>query len=238
MLREEKKMRKVLFITSFLVTCSCSSLFADVIVGAELEVTTPSGDTTDFSVSSTSCGVSTDVACFLGSGSGTGFTWSLDGAEDPFLSWSFSSTLPGTYTVTFFAPITGGLSYNTLENEASLTITNLTGAATTITDIDVKAEVPAGNNIGAVELTDPSFSVPAGNINGTAIGDATVNTAFPSPASMEVILSYTVTGTGSVGFVGQASLTETTTPEPNNFVVAGLGMLAVLFLGRRKFRKA
>jgi hypothetical protein len=132
----------------------------------------------------------------------------------------------------------GGLSYDTLENAASLTITNLTGAATTVTNIDVMAEVPVGNNIGAVELTNPSFSVPAGNITGTTIGDSTVNAAFPSPANMEVILSYTATGSGSVGFVGQALLTASATPEPNNLVVAGLGMLAVFFLGRRKFRKA
>src|SRR5580658_6589937 len=214
---EDEKMRKLLFVTSLLATCSCSSLLADII-GAELLVTAPSGDTTDFSVSSTSCGVSTDVACFLGSGSGTGFNWSLDGADDPFLNWTFGSTLPGTYTVTFFAPIVGGLSYNALENAASLTITNLTAAATTITDIDVKAEVPAGTNIGAVELTDPSFSVLAGNTGNTTIGDTTVNTAFLSPASLEVVLSYTATGTGSVDFSGEASLTETTVPEPSSVV--------------------
>jgi len=83
------------------------------------------------------------------------------------------------------------------------------------------------------------LSAPADGFNGTSFGPATVSTAFPSPTSLEVVLSYTATGTGSVAFAGQALLTETsTTPEPNNFLAAGLGMLAVLFVGRRKFRKA
>jgi hypothetical protein len=240
-------MRKFLFITSILAVCSCSSVWASTVITVpEVGVTTPDGLTADFFPSLTTCSSSTDAvvaaitsACFTGSGSGTGFTWGLSGAEEPFLSWSFGSTLPGNYTVTFVTPIVGGLDYNNLANAASLTITNLTGAATTVTNIDVKAEVPAGNNIGAVELLDPSFTVPAGGLNGTPIGDATVNTPFSSPGSMEVVLSYTATGSGAVAFSGQALLTETSsTPEPNNFVAAGLGMLAVLFLARRKFRKA
>jgi len=217
-------MRKLLFVISFLTACSCSSLLADITVGPEVGVTTPNGITTDFSVGISSCGVSVDVistavTCFSGSGVGTGFTWSLNGAEDPSLSWTFGSTLPGNYTVTFFTPIVGGLSYDMLENAAGLTITNLTGANTTLTDIDVKAEVPAGTNIGGVELKDPSFSVAPGTINGTEIGDATVDTKFPSPASMEVVLSYTATGTGSVAFSGQALLTETTVPEPSSVML-------------------
>lgn len=238
-------MRKLLLVTSFIAVCSSGSLWASMIVGPFVGVTDPTGLTTNFGVSMSSCGPATDVvvdavttSCFSGSGTGTGYTWGVSGSEDPFLSWTFGSTLPGTYTVEFFTPILGGLSYNSLENAASLTITNLTGAATTVTNIDVMAEVPAGNNIGAVELMDPSFSVPAHSINSTALGDATVNTAFLSPTSMEVILSYTATGSGSVGFVGQALLTQTSAPEQNTFAVAGLGMLAVLFLGRRKFRKA
>jgi hypothetical protein len=140
--------------------------------------------------------------------------------------------------VTFFTPIVGGLSYNTLQNAASLTITNLTGAATTITDIDVKAEVPVGNNIGAAELTDPFFSVPAANINGTAIGDATANAAFLSPASMEVVLSYTATGSGSVGFAGQASLTEATTPEPSLVIPLATMLAGVVFWARKRTGRA
>jgi hypothetical protein len=238
-------MRKLLLATSLLAICSCGSIWATTIVGPAIGVTTPDGSTVDFTVGMTTCGVGTDAvvsavttACFGGSGSGTGFTWSLTGSEDPFLSWSFGSTLPGNYTVTFVTPIIGGLSYDMLQNAASLTITNLTGAPTTVTNIDVMAEVPAGNNIGAVELIDPTFTVPAGGINGTAVGNAIVDTPFVSPGSMEVVLSYTATGSGSVGFVGQALLTQTTAPEPNTFAVAGLGMLAVLLVGRRKFRKA
>jgi len=240
-------MRKFLFATSFLAICSCNSLWAATIVvpsQPEVGVTIPTGGTTDFLINLVSCSAATDTVvsaptstCFSGSGSGTGFTWTVSGDEDPSLSWTFGSTLPGNYTVTFVTPIVGGLSYDMLQNAASLTITNLSGTATTVTNIDVKAEVPAGNNIGAVELMDPSFSVPSGDINGATIGNSTVDTAFPTPTSMEVVLSYTATGSGSVGFVGQALLT-TSTPEPNNFVIAGLGMLAVLFLGRRKFRKA
>jgi hypothetical protein len=239
-------MRKLLFVASFLATCCCSSLLADIFVGPEVGVTTPDGITTDFPLSLTSCGVSTDAvvsavtsACFSEIGSGPGFTWSLTGAEDPFLSWTFGSTLPGTYTVTYITPIVGGLSYNTLQNAAGLTITNLTGAATTITDIDVKAEVPAGTNIGAVELTDSLFSVPAGTINGTAIGDATANAAFLSPASMEVVLSYTATGSGSVGFTGQALLTETTavTPEPGSYAALILAFGGIMLLVRSRRAK-
>jgi hypothetical protein len=240
-------MRKFLFVTSFLAICSCSSLWATTVVppsSPEVGVTIPTGLTTDFFVNLASCSTATDTVvsaptstCFSGSGSGTGFTWTVSGDEDPSISWTFGSTLPGNYVVTFVIPIVGGASYDMLQNAATLTVTNLTSAATTVTNIDVKAEVPAGNNIGAVELMDPSFSVPAGGLTGTTIGDATVNTAFPTPTSMEVILSYTATGSGSVGFVGQALLT-TATPEPNNFAIAGLGMLALLFVGRRKFRKA
>jgi hypothetical protein len=138
----------------------------------------------------------------------------------------------GTYTVTFFTPIVGGLSYNELANVSSLTISNLSGAATGVTNIDVKAEVPAGNNIAAVELMDAA-GITSGSL---ALGPATVNTPFLTPTSMEVVLSYTTTGAGSFGFTGQALLTEVT-PEPGYFVVTGLGM-AVLLLGRRKFRKA
>jgi hypothetical protein len=240
-------MRKFLFVTGFLAICSCSSLWAATVAppsSPEVGVTIPTGMTTDFFVNLASCSTATNAVvsaptstCFSGSGNGTGFTWTVSGDEDPSISWTFGSTLPGNYTVTFVTPIVGGLSYDMLQNAASLTITNLTGAATTVTDIDVKAEVPAGNNIGAVELMDPSFSVPAGGNTGTPIGDASVSTAFPTPASMEVVLSYTATGSGSVSFSGQALLT-TATPEPNNFAIAGLGMLAVLFLGRRKFRQA
>jgi len=237
-------MRKLLFVTSFLAICSWSSLWADSIV-PEVAVTTPDGLISDFFPSVVSCttGANAVVAvapadCFSGNGSGNGFTWNLSGAEDPFLSWTFGSTLPGNYTVTFITPIVGGFSYNSLVNAASVTITNLTSANTTVTNVDVKAEVPAGNNIGAVELIDPSFTVPPVSINGTPIGAASVNTLFAAPGSMEVILSYTATGSGSVGFTGQALLTNITTPEPNTFMIAGLGMLAVFFLGRRKFRKA
>jgi hypothetical protein len=172
----------------------------------------------------------------MGAGSGTGFTYSLTGSEDPFLSWGFSSTLPGSYTVTYFTPIVGGLSYNMLRNAASLTITNLTNTPTTITNIDVKVEVPAGTNILGAELMDPSFTVPANTIGSTAIGDVTVDQGFTAPGSMEVVLSYTATGDGSAGFVGQALLAET--PEPGYSVVSLGGMLAALLLGRRKFRKA
>ena len=235
-------MRKLIFITGFFAACSCSSLWASITVAPDVGVTV-NGQTTNFLGTAVPCGASVvaDVAgvaspCFSGSGTGTGYTFNFSGSEDPFLSWGFTSSLPGNYTVTFFTPIVGGASYNSLENAASLTITNLTNAATTITNIKVMAEVPAGTNIPGAELTDPSFSVPAHHINSTAIGDVTVNQAFTDPTSMEIVLSYTATGDGSAGFVGQAILSET--PEPGYSVVGLGGTLAVLLIGRRKFRKA
>ncbi len=203
-----------------------------------LGVSGPAGNTI-FSV-----GLNGDGKTFEGSGTGDGYTWSYQGNTDPLVNWGFTATTPGTYHVVFFMPVVGG-PFNTLRNQGSLTISDIGRGnnPTSVTDISLTGEVPAGTVIGGVTLLDSSVTAANGGFGNATFGPATVSQSFGSPPSMAAVLNFKLSdpdGDGSAAFSGQLRLTggASSVPEPATMALFGFGLIAIAGIARRQRTKA
>lgn len=177
-----------------------------------------------------------DGKTFRAAGEGPGFDWSMSGNTDPFINWTFGAVVPGNYVVVFFMPVVGG-PYSQLAQIASMSVSDIGNAVpgnpTTVANIQVLGQVPAGNTIVGVTLLGAPVIAPnfgAGSLN---LGPAVVNQNFGNPGSMAVSLSFGLASPdrdGSTSFNGQLRLTgpDVPAPEPGTLALFGLGLLGLV----------
>jgi hypothetical protein len=164
-------------------------------------------------------------------GSGAGYSWAISGWDiDPFFNWTFTSTLPGVYTVGFFMPYVGG-PYTTVVSSASGTLTP-GKKSVTAKDITITTEIPGGTPTGQVlKLADTTLAPP---FSGVIAAKSDVD-AFLTPASgtYGVVLKFTHLTSGSVTFNGRLELFNPI-PEPGTMALAGFALVGLGLIARRK----
>jgi len=206
---------------------------ASASVMPDIKVTGPDGVTHDMSVPYNADGHSFGWTRPASSD----YNVSLSGNTDPFINWSFGSAVPGPYHVVFSIPVVAG-DYSSLKNQASVTISDIGLGLnpTSISNVSIDGEVPAGTSIPAVlltgDVTDPNGTVNANH----AYGPASLTQTFSSPGSMAVALNFTLTspdGDGSAAFSGQLVLNPSGgVPEPASFALLCLGTMGFIGMGR------
>lgn len=164
-------------------------------------------------------------------GSGSGYSWAISGWDvDPFFNWTFTSTLPGNYTVAFFMPFIGG-PYQTVVSSASGSLTS-GKSSVTAKNITVTTEIPNGVGTGQkLTLADTTVKRP---FSGTIAAQNDVdNFLTGASGTYGVVLKFQHLTSGSVTFNGRLELLNPI-PEPGTMALAGFALVGLGLIARRK----